>query len=134
MCVEWKTITMEALYENTEKGANFVEEQLPEECTPKVFRQLAVAFDEIYSNIVKYSKATKVELRMGILNDMIYLTFIDDGIPYNPLESEEPKLDVPKEERKIGGLGLLVVKRTMDYADYQYKKKRNRFTIGKKLI
>lgn len=134
MCVEWKTITMEALYENTEKGANFVEEQLPEECTPKVFRQLAVAFDEIYSNIVKYSKATKVELRMGILNDMIYLTFSDDGIPYNPLESEEPKLDVPKEERKIGGLGLLVVKRTMDYADYQYKKKRNRFTIGKKLI
>lgn len=65
---------------------------------------------------------------------MIYLTFIDDGIPYNPLESEEPKLDVPKGERKIGGLGLLVVKRTMDYADYQYKKKRNRFTIGKKLI
>ena len=130
----WKSITLKALYENTETGAKFVEENLPKECSPKVFHQIAIAFDEIYSNVVKYSSAVQLELKLGILGDMIYLVFIDDGIPYNPLESANPEIHVPKSERKIGGLGIFVVKRTMDYVDYQYQNEKNRFTIGKKFI
>lgn len=134
MCAEWKTIVMDATYENTEMGAKFIEENLPKDCSLKAFRQIAVAFDEIYSNVVKYSKAAQIELKLGILDDMIYLTFTDDGMPYNPLENAEPDLNVPKEERKIGGLGLFVVKQMMDYVDYQYRDQKNRFSIGKKLI
>lgn len=134
MYARWKTITLNAVYENTEIGAKFVEENLPEECSPKVFHQIAIAFDEIYSNVVKYSSATQLELKLGILNDMIYLVFVDDGIPYNPLESVDPEIDAPKSERKIGGLGLFVVKQTMDYVDYQYQEQRNRFSIGKKFV
>ena len=134
MNAEWKKITVEAIYENTARVATFVKDNLPKECSTKTCHQIAVAFDEIYSNVVKYSKAKQFELRLGILKDMVYLEFIDDGIPYNPLESEEPDVQAPKEERPIGGLGLFVVKRTMDYTEYQYKDERNIFLIGKKFL
>lgn len=132
MNAEWKKMESEAVYENTASLAGFVEENLPEDCPSKTCHQLAIAFDEIYSNIVKYSKARHFELRLGVMNDMIYLVFTDDGVPYNPLESEIPVLDAPKEDRPIGGLGLFMVKKTMDYIDYQYLDNKNRFMIGKK--
>lgn len=134
MDAEWKKITVEAVYENTAKLAAFVEENLPKECSVKICHQIAIAFDEIYSNVVKYSKAKQFELRLGILKNMVYLEFIDDGIPYNPLESEEPDVQAPREKRPIGGLGLFMVKRTMDYTEYQYQNEKNRFTIGKKFL
>lgn len=132
MNAEWKKVEAEAVYENTASLAAFVEENLPKECPPKTCHQLAIAFDEIYSNIVKYSKAKHFALKLGIMKDMIYLVFTDDGVPYNPLESETPDITAPKEEREIGGLGLFMVKKTMDYIDYQYVDNQNRFMIGKK--
>ena len=132
MNAEWKKITVDATFENTSKVAAFVEENLPKECSAKNCHQIAIAIDEIYSNVVKYSQAKQFELEFGILGDMVYLVCMDDGIPYNPLESEEPDVKAPKEKRKIGGLGLFFVKRIMDYLEYRYQDERNRFTIGKK--
>ncbi len=134
MNAEWKQIEVEAVYENTQQVAEFVEKNLPKECSKKSCYQISIAFDEVYSNIVKYSKAERFVLRLGVLDDMIYLEFIDDGIPYNPLESKEPDVQAPMEERPIGGLGLFVVKRTMDYAEYRYKDEKNIFVIGKKFL
>lgn len=131
---EWKTMAVDAVYENTAQLAAFVEENLPAECGKKICHQIAIAFDELYSNVVKYSKASRFELRLGIMADRIYLIFIDDGIPYNPLESAEPDTDAPRENRPIGGLGLFMVKRSMDEIDYQYRDKKNIFSIGKKYI
>lgn len=134
MNAEWKVITVDVAYENTEKLALFVETNLQEKCSKKVCHQMAVAFDEIYSNVVKYGKARKFELRLGIQKDMVCMEFRDDGIPYNPLESEEPDVQAPKGERPIGGLGLYIVKRTMDFLEYKYEDECNIFTIGKKFI
>ena len=83
---------------------------------------------------MKYSRAKQFQLRLGILDDMIYLEFIDDGVPYNPLESKDPDVQAPMEERAIGGLGLFVVKRTMDYTEYRYKDEKNIFMLGKKFL
>lgn len=134
MNAEWKEITVDVAYGNTEKLALFVETNLPEKCSKKVCHQMAVAFDEIYSNVVKYGRAKKFALRIGILKDMVYMEFSDDGIPYNPLESVEPDVQAPKGERPIGGLGLYIVKRTMDFIEYKYENERNVFIIGKKFI
>lgn len=134
MNAEWKETAVEAVYENTAGLAAFVEENLPQECSVKIRRQIAVAFDEVYSNVVKYSRAKQLVLRLGILKDTIYLEFTDDGIPYNPLECGEPDLRAPREERPVGGLGLFVVKRIMDEMEYQYRDEKNRFTIGKKFL
>ena len=129
---EWKTMAVDAVYENTQKLSAFIENNLPKECSKRVCHQCLIVFDEIYSNVVKYSQAKQFELEFGILGDMVYLVCMDDGIPYNPLESEEPDVKAPKEKRKIGGLGLFFVKRIMDYLEYRYQDERNRFTIGKK--
>ena len=49
----------------------------------------------------------------------IVLTFKDSGIPYNPLEKPDPDITLPAEERKIGGNGILIVKKVMDNVEYE---------------
>lgn len=132
--INWKKITVQAVYENTEKAADFVKANLPKECSAKVCHQVAIAVDEIYSNIIKYSEATELQIQVGIYDEMIYLLFADNGIPYNPLENKEPDTKVPIKEREIGGLGLFMVKKMMDYMEYEYQEEKNRFIIGKKFI
>lgn len=131
---EWKTMAVDAVYENTQKLSAFIENNLPKECSKRVCHQCLIVFDEIYSNVVKYSKAKHLQLRLGVLSDMVYLEFTDDGIPYNPLESKELDLCVSKEERQIGGFGVFIVKQMMDVIEYRYQEKRNIFIIGKKFL
>lgn len=132
--VNWKIITIQPLYENTEQAADFVRKNLPEEFGSKVIHQIAIIFDEIYSNIVKYSKAENLELKIGMIDNVIYLVFEDDGIPYNPLENQEPDTGVPIGERGIGGLGLFMVKRMTEYMEYKYQNGKNQFIVGKKIV
>lgn len=132
--VNWKSITIQPLYENTEQAADFVRKNLPEEFGSKVIHQIAIIFDEIYSNIVKYSKAENLELKVGMTEEFLYLVFEDDGIPYNPLENQEPDTGVPIGERGIGGLGLFMVKRMTEYMEYQYQNGKNQFIVGKKIV
>lgn len=127
------TLSMPVSYENTGKMTEFAEKFLTEEeCAPKLAHQMIIALDEIYSNIVKYSHATEIELTCGVADDMVYLTFSDNGIPYNPIEANEPDITLPMKERPIGGLGLHMVRKMMDYIDYKYEDDRNVFTVGKK--
>lgn len=127
------TVSMAASYENTGKITEFAEKFLTEEdCAPKLVHQMIIALDEIYSNIVKYSRASDIELTCSVAEDMIYLTFSDNGIPYNPIEANEPDITLPMQERPIGGLGLHMVRKMMDYIDYKHEDDRNVFTIGKK--
>ena len=127
------TVSMDASYENTGKITEFAEKFLTEEnCAPKLAHQMIIALDEIYSNIVKYSHASDIELTCSVADDMVYLVFSDNGIPYNPIEANEPNITLPMEERPIGGLGLHMVRRMMDYIDYKYEDDRNVFMVGKK--
>lgn len=131
--VEWNVIKLQPVYENTERAADFVRENIPKESSKKASRQLALIFDEIYSNIVKYSEATKLELKAGTIGNMVYLVFIDDGMPYNPLKAKEPDTQIPIEDRKIGGLGLFLIKRMADDIEYKYQNGENHLMVGKKL-
>lgn len=127
------TVSMDASYENTAKITEFAEKFLKkEECAPKSVRQMIIALDEIYSNIVKYSYASNIKLTCSVVDDMVYLIFSDDGIPYNPIEANVPDITLSMRERPIGGLGLHMVRKMMDYIDYKYEDDRNVFTIGKK--
>jgi sigma-B regulation protein RsbU (phosphoserine phosphatase) len=64
---------------------------------------------------------------------MFSLTFVDGGKPYNPLENDDPDVSLPAEERQIGGLGIFLVKKTMDDVRYERKGDQNYFTIFKKI-
>ena len=61
------------------------------------------------------------------------LSFIDEGVPFNPLESDEPDVSLSAEERAIGGLGIFLVKKTMDSIKYRYENGQNILTIEKQI-
>lgn len=128
--------TMEARPENQVAFSSFVEEALDKhQCPRKAKMQILVALDEIYSNIMKFSGADQVTIAMDI-NDgtfMAKITFIDNGTPYDPLKAADPDVTLPAEDRDAGGLGIFIVKKTMDGVSYDRKNNCNVFTIEKKL-
>lgn len=92
---------------------------------PKVANKVSIAVDEIYSNIINYSGAELATISYEIKDGRLYITFTDDGIPYNPLESEEPDITLSAEERKIGGLGIFMVKKMTESMEYTYEDEKN---------
>ena len=88
-----------------------------------------VVADEIFSNIVYYSGAENAEISFRNDADKITLVFEDDGKPYNPLEAEEPDITAGVEDRKIGGLGLFMVKKMAESVRYEYVAGRNQITV-----
>ena len=59
------------------------------------------------------------------------MTFKDRGVPYDPLQKEEPDISLSAEERQIGGLGIFIVKKTMDDVNYRYEDGQNVLTVKK---
>ena len=92
---------------------------------PKIANKVSIAVDEIYSNIVNYSGADLATISYEIKDWRLYMTFTDDGIPYNPLEAEEPDITLSAEERKIGGLGIFMVKKMTESMEYTYEDQKN---------
>ena len=92
---------------------------------PKVAGKVSIAIDEIASNIVNYSGAKTAEISYSIEADCLNLTFTDDGIPYNPLETAAPDLTLSAEERQIGGLGIFMVKKMTERMEYRYEDGKN---------
>ena len=90
---------------------------------------LKVVTDEIFSNIVYYSGAKNAEILFRVDADRITLVFQDDGMPYNPMEAEEPDITAGTEERSIGGLGLFMVKKMAEQVSYEYADQKNQLTV-----
>lgn len=130
-------IELDALVQNIPELTAFVEDFLePYECPKKVLVQLDVAIDEIFSNISRYAYPDgtgKVKIIIDYIESPkgIKLIFEDEGIRYNPLEKEDPDTNIPLEERRIGGLGIFIVKKTMDCMEYTYENGKNILTIVK---
>ena len=99
------------------------------EIVPKVANKINIVFDEIYANIVNYSKATFVTISYSIENGKLNLTFIDNGIPYNPIEANEPDTTLSADEREIGGLGIFMVKKMTESMEYKYTDNNNMLTL-----
>lgn len=130
-------LTLEAKLENIEKAAAFVEERLERlDCSIKSKTQLAIAIDEIMSNIARYAYAPgtgEATLRFEHGDGAVTLTFIDRGVPYDPLAKPDPDTTLSAEERQIGGLGIYMVKKSMDDCGYEYRDGQNIFWIKKRL-
>ena len=98
--------------------------------------QINIAIDEIYSNIVKFSGATSVTLIVEIrkATSTVKLTFIDNGKPYDPLQKADPDTTLSADEREVGGLGIFLVKKTMDDISYESKDGQNILKIFRLVI
>ena len=86
-------------------------------------------FDEIYANIVNYSKATLTTISYSIENGKLRISFTDNGVSYNPLEANEPDTTLSAEEREIGGLGIFMVKKMTESMEYEYADDKNQLTL-----
>ena len=114
----------------------FVENRLPDSCPAGVKQQIAVAAEEIFVNIANYAyKDGKgdAEISVQTENDTAVLTFRDHGAPFNPLEREDPDVSLSADERPIGGLGIYMVKKSMDEVNYCRENDANILTMRKKL-
>ena len=132
-------LTLQASLEKLDEVLAFVEENLEKnDCPMKVLMQVQIAVEEIFVNIAHYaydSEQGMVTIRVEVGGDplQVIITFIDQGIPYDPLKKEDPDVTLSAEERKIGGLGIFMVKKSMDDVKYEYTDGKNILTICKKI-
>jgi serine/threonine-protein kinase RsbW len=134
-----KEITVNADRSHLEEVQHFVEIELEKiACPIKICMQIALAIEEIFVNIADYAyhpNTGTVTIRSTIQKSVpaIMIQFLDQGKPYNPLERIDADITLNAEERAIGGLGILLVKKTMDNVKYEYKDGKNILTIQKNL-
>ncbi|MCR4671875.1 MAG: ATP-binding protein [Lachnospiraceae bacterium] len=131
-------LTDKATLENLEIVNAFLEEHLGEAgCPFKDQMQIVVVAEEIYVNIAHYAyfpETGMFTLKLEIREDPCEaeLTFIDSGMPFNPLEMEDPDITLPAEERDVGGLGILMMKKMMDSISYENTDGHNILKVIKK--
>ena len=134
-----KELNIAATVENIEAVTNFVNEQLEAlGCPMKAQMQIDIAIDELFGNIAHYaynSDVGEATVRVEVTEDplAVVITFIDNGVPYDPLAKADPDTTLSAEEREIGGLGIYMVKKSMDEIAYEYKDGQNIIKIKKNL-
>ena len=134
-----KELTIEAKPTNIEVVTNFVNEQLEAlDCPMKAQMQIDIAIDELFGNIAHYAYNPEVgsaTVCVEVIEDplAVTITFIDNGVPYDPLAKADPDTTLSAEERDIGGLGIYMVKKSMDDITYEYKDGQNILAIKKNL-
>lgn len=134
-----KELTIDATIENIAAVTAFVDEQLEQlDCPMKTQIQVDVAIDELFGNIANYAynpKTGAATVRVEVTENplAVVLTFIDNGIPYDPLAKADPDVTLSAEEREIGGLGIYMVKKTMDDISYEYRDGKNILRIKKNI-
>lgn len=132
-------LTIAAKVENIPAVTAFVDERLEAlDCPVKAQMQIDIAIDELFGNIAHYAYQPGVgpaTVRVEVVQDplSVVITFIDQGVPYDPLAKADPDVTLSAEEREIGGLGIYMVKKTMDAITYEYKDGQNILTLKKRL-
>ena len=134
-----KEMNIEATIDNIPTVTAWIDEQLEAlDCPMKAQMQIDIAIDELFSNIARYAynpETGPATVRVEVAENpmAVLITFIDKGIPDDPLKQEDPNTHLPAEEREIGGLGIFMVKKTMDDITYEYKDGQNILTIKKNI-
>ncbi len=135
-----KELTIEAKTENLDEVLEFIDDILSEyDCSMKLQMQIDVAVEEIFVNIAHYAYdpgTGDAVITADVSGDpsCLTVTFADSGVPYNPLAKEDPDVTLNVEDRQIGGLGIFMVKKSMDGVEYEHKDGKNVLTIKKALV
>lgn len=120
----------------------FLDENLEKHfCPMKTQMQMDIAVEEIFVNIANYAYGEKTGdacIKMTFGNDdsgrtYVSISFADQGMFFDPLAHVDPDITLSAEERQIGGLGILMVKKYMDDMFYEYKDGHNILTMIKYL-
>ena len=133
-----KEITLEATIENIPQVTAWIDAELEAvDCPIKAQMQIDLAIDEMFGNIAHYAYAPNtgsatVRFAYDAASGMAEITFVDRGKPYDPLAAADPDTTLAAKQRRIGGLGIYMVKKTMDEVAYEYRDGMNILTIRKR--
>lgn len=137
-----KELTVDATVDNITSVTDFVDEQLKAfGCPLKAKMQIDIAIDELFGNIAHYAYKpdvgpATVRIEENENPPAVIITFIDHGVQYDPLSAEEPDITLSAEERRVGGLGIYIVKKVWmkllmnTRTDRTYLKSRKTFRQG----
>ncbi len=134
-----KELCVPAKLEQLDSVLSFVDSELHQAgCEETVKTQIMVAVEEIFTNISQYAypkQEGRVTVQLQIIESpaIAQIEIIDQGVPYDPLERQDPNITLSVEKRDIGGLGIFMVKQMMDEVSYRYENKSNILTIRKAL-
>lgn len=95
--------------------------------------------DEVLANVIHHAYHDQADaeawIHLEIDAELVRVLFSDAGPPFDPLvEAPEPNLQLPTEEREIGGLGILMVKRLADRVSYRRDDERNVLEVEKRRL
>jgi anti-sigma regulatory factor (Ser/Thr protein kinase) len=133
----FKEITLDATVVNITVITKYIDDILESiGCTLDTQYIIDIVVDELFGNIAKYAYVddtgiVTVRFDYNKKSNLVTITFIDSGIPFNPLLKETPDLELSTEEREIGGLGIYMVKKCVDDIEYEYKDGKNILTVKK---
>lgn len=132
-----RELKLESTGENLTEILRVLDEELEKAgCDTDTQYEIDIAVEEIYVNIADYAYGSTpgpVSIQMDIDSDNgAVITFADEGAPFDPLKRKDPDITLPGNKRPIGGLGIFLVKKSMDDMTYRYEGGRNILTIKKK--
>lgn len=117
----------------TQQVERFGEEH---DLAPKVVFDLQLALEEVFTNIVSYGyeddQVHEVHVEIAVQDGTVTVRVEDDGRPFDPLQKPPPDVTAPLEERAVGGLGIYLVRKLMDSAEYRREGGRNILLLSKK--
>ncbi len=134
-----KELVVEADVNNLFEVQMFIDEQLEEAgCSMPAQIAIDVAVEELFVNIASYAYGEEIGVavvQVSVHEDplSVEITFMDNGEQYDPLAKPDPDTTLSVDERKKGGLGIFMVKNSMDDINYEYKDGKNILTIKKNL-
>ena len=121
------TITLPAVPESIMDAQKRIRDYVSDlHCNIRSLLELDIIVEETFINIASYAynpdKGTAT-VRVEVSEEpvVVTITFVDHGIPYDPLAKEDPDVTLSAEEREIGGLGIFMTKKLMDDVVYEYK-------------
>ncbi len=134
-----KTMLLTAELSRVDEVTDFINAELEAHDVPmKTIMQIDIAVEEIFVNIAHYAYHPEVgtaAVTVAVLDapPCVEIRLTDQGRPYDPLQREDPDVTLGVEDRKIGGLGVYMVKKSMDEVSYAYEDGQNILTIRKLL-
>ena len=134
-----KTLTIPAAVDQLDTAQAFIDQMLDSTTCPLETRLLLqISVEELFVNIASYAYAPdkgRATVRVEVSGDpvTVTITFIDHGIPYDPLSRQDPDVTKPAEDREIGGLGIFLTRKIMDDLSYEYADGKNILTLKKNL-
>lgn len=96
-----------------------------------------LAIEELVTNCIKYGYDDAGEhtiiIRLSVADQILTVTVIDDGRPFDPLALPPPDLSLDIKDRPIGGLGIFLLRKLADESHYEWRDGRNRLTLEKRM-